>query len=201
MELKVTDSSNVISVSDRTFGQAFNEQLVHQTVTAYLAGGRRASKAQKNRAAVRGGGAKPWRQKGTGRARAGTSSSPIWRGGGVTFAAGPRSYRQKLNKKMFRTAMRCILSELARQDRLVVVDDFIVETPKTQALRHRLQAMSLESVLLIVDTIDDKLYLAARNLRGVDVTIVDGLNPVNLLQFERVLLTVPAVKQIEAWLS
>ncbi len=201
MELRVTDSSNVISVSERTFGQAFNEQLVHQTVTAYLAGGRRASKAQKNRAAVRGGGAKPWRQKGTGRARAGTSSSPIWRGGGVTFAAGPRSYRQKLNKKMFRTAMRCIISELARQDRLVVVNDFIVETPKTQALQHRLQAMSLESVLLIVDTMDDKLYLAARNLRGVDVTLVDGLNPVNLLQFERVLLTVPAVKQIEAWLS
>lgn len=201
MELTLTDTGNTIAVSDRTFGQVFNEHLVHQTITAYLAGGRSASKAQKNRAAVNGGGAKPWRQKGTGRARAGTSSSPIWRGGGVTFATGTRNFHQKLNKKMFRTAMRCILSELARQDRLVVVEEFNVEAAKTQLLQQKLQAMALESVLMIVNKIDDNLYLAARNLRGVEITLVDRLNPVSLVQFERVLLTVPAVKQIEAWLS
>ncbi len=201
MELTLTDTGNVISVSDRTFGQVFNEHLVHQTVTAYLAGGRSASKAQKNRAAVRGGGAKPWRQKGTGRARAGTSSSPIWRGGGVTFAAGPHSFRQKLNKKMFRAAMCCIFSELARHDRLVVVEEFTVETSKTRALQRKLQQMALESVLLIVHELDDNLYLAARNLRGVDTALVNGLDPVRLMQFDRVLLTLPAVQQIEAWLS
>ena len=201
MELTLTDTGNVISVSDRTFGQVFNEHLVHQTVTAYLAGGRSASKAQKNRAAVRGGGAKPWRQKGTGRARAGTSSSPIWRGGGVTFAAGTHSFRQKLNKKMFRAAMCCIFSELARHDRLVVVEEFTVETSKTRALQRKLQQMALESVLLIVHELDDNLYLAARNLRGVDTALVNGLDPVRLMQFDRVLLTLPAVQQIEAWLS
>ena len=201
MELTVTDTGGTMTVSDRTFGRTFNEHLVHQAVTAYLAGRRSASKTQKNRAAVRGGGAKPWRQKGTGRARAGTSSSPLWRGGGVTFAAGTQNFRQKLNKKMYRAAMRCILSELARQDRLVVVDQFTVETPKTRELVKKLEAMSLGSVLVITDKTDDNLYLAARNLRGVDTTEVGGLDPVSLIHVDRVLMTVPAVKQIEGWLS
>ncbi len=201
MELKVVDTKKTIKVSDEAFDREFNESLVHQAVTAYLAGGRAGTKAQKSRSDVSGGGAKPWKQKGTGRARAGTIRSPIWRSGGATFAARPRSYKQKLNKKMYRAAIRSIFSELARNDRLIVVDSFAVEAPKTRELVAKLGALSLDSVLIIPDQADRNLYLSARNLHHVDVCEVGGLDPVSLVRFEKVLVTVAAVKQIEEWLS
>jgi large subunit ribosomal protein L4 len=201
MELKVADSSTMINVSETTFGQAFNEALIHQTVIAYSARGRRGTKKHKNRSEVRGGGAKPWRQKGTGRARVGTIRSPLWRGGGVTFAARPRSYGQKLNRKMYRGAMCSILSELARQGRLIVVEGFVVATPKTRDLVQKLKQHSLSEVLIVATDADQNLYLAARNLPRVEVTDVQGLDPVSLIQSDKVLMTVEAVKKIEAWLA
>lgn len=201
MELKIAGSGAALNVSDQAFGTAFNEPLIHQVVTAYLAGGRRGTKAQKNRSAVAGGGAKPWRQKGTGRARSGTIRSPLWRGGGVTFAARPRRFSQKLNKKMYRAAMRSIVSELARQDRLRVFEEFGVTEPKTKGLVSKLGELALESVLIVVDRADKNLYLAARNLPRVDVSEVGGLDPVSLIRFEHVLATVPAIRQLEDWLA
>ena len=201
MELKVADTSNTINVSETTFGQVFNEALIHQTVSAYSSSGRRGTKKLKNRSEVRGGGAKPWRQKGTGRARVGTIRSPLWRGGGVTFAARPRSYGQKLNRKMYRGAMRSILSELARQDRLVVVESFAVATPKTRDLVQKLKQYSLSEALIVVSNADQNLYLAARNLPRVLVTDVRGLDPVSLIQVDRILVTVEAIKKIEEWLA
>jgi large subunit ribosomal protein L4 len=201
MELKVADSSTLIDVSETTFGQPFNEALIHQTVIAYSTRGRSGTKKHKNRSEVRGGGAKPWRQKGTGRARVGTIRSPLWRGGGVTFAARPRSYRQKLNRKMYRGAMRSILSELARQGRLIVVESFAVATPKTRDLVQELKQHSLSEALIVATNADQNLYLAARNLPRVDVTDVQGLDPVSLIQSDKVLMTVEAVKKIEAWLA
>ncbi len=201
MELKVADTNNTIDVSETTFGQAFNEALIHQTVIAYSSSGRRGTKKHKNRSEVRGGGAKPWRQKGTGRARVGTIRSPLWRGGGVTFAARPRSYEQKLNRKMYRGAMRSILSELARQGRLVVVESFAVVTPKTRDLVQKLKQHSLNEVLIVAVNADQNLYLAARNLPRVEVRDARGLDPVSLIQFDRVLMTVEAVKKIEEWLA
>jgi large subunit ribosomal protein L4 len=201
MELNVADTGNTIRVSDQAFGRDFNEALVHQVVTAYLAGGRSGAKAQKSRSDVRGGGAKPWRQKGTGRARAGTIRSPIWRSGGVTFAARPRSYQQKLNKKMYRAALRAIVSELARQGRLVVAERFTVDAPKTRELLAKLKELSLGRVLIVTEAVDHDLVLAARNLPEVDITDVSGLDPVRLMRFDQVLVSLPAIKRMEDWLA
>lgn len=206
MEIKVTadngtDSGSSITVSDAVFSRDFNEDLVHQVVTAYMAGGRSGTKAQKNRSAVSGGGAKPWRQKGTGRARAGTSRSPIWRSGGATFAAQPRNYSQKVNKKMHRAAMQAILSELARQDRLVIVDSLAQETPKTKELFTKLRGMGLENVLLVTDQYDENLHLSSRNIVNVDAIHTGVINPVSLIAHEKVLMTTEAVKKIEEQLQ
>ncbi len=201
MDMQLHNSKEKIAVSDAVFASEFNEALVHQLVTAYLAGGRAGTRAQKNRAAVSGGGAKPWRQKGTGRARAGTIRSPLWRTGGVTFAAQPRDYSQKLNKKMYRAGIRSIFSELARLNRLIVVDDITVDAPKTKQLITKLADLGVEQTLIVTETGDEKLYLSARNLYRVEVTDVAGLNPVNLVGFEHVVVTVGAVRAIEEWLS
>ena len=201
MELQVQGSSAKATVSDEVFGKEFNETLVHQAVVAFMAGGRAGTKAQKTRSEVSGGGAKPWRQKGTGRARAGTIRSPLWRSGGTTFAAKPRDYSQKLNKKMYRAAMRSIFSELARQDRLVVVESFGVDSAKTKGLVDKLGALSLDNVLIVPEQADQNLYLAARNLPHVDVVEVAGVDPVSLVGFEKVLITVGALKQVEEWLA
>lgn len=190
-----------ISLSDESFGREYNEPLVHQTVVTYLAGARQGSVKQKTRSEVRGGGRKPWRQKGTGRARAGTIRSPIWRSGGVTFAARPQDHSKKLNKKMYRGAMQCILSELIRQDRLIVVNDFTLETYKTKDLVNKLKEFDLDNVLIVSDQIEQNLFLAARNLHKVDALDVSGLDPVSLIGFEKVLITVPALKRVEEMLS
>jgi len=201
MELQVQGSKAKATVSDEVFGKEFNETLVHQAVVAFMAGGRAGTKAQKTRSDVSGGGAKPFRQKGTGRARAGTIRSPLWRSGGTTFAARPRDYSQKLNKKMYRAAMRSIFSELARQERLVVVESFAVDSAKTKTLVEKLGALSLDNVLIVPDQADQNMYLAARNLPHVDVVEVAGLDPVSLIGFEKVLVTVAALKQVEEWLA
>lgn len=196
-----TASGGTVTVSEVAFGKDFNEPLVHQVVTAFLAGARQGSKAQKNRAAVSGGGRKPWRQKGTGRARAGTIRSPLWRGGGKTFAAEPRDFSQKVNRKMYRGALRCILSELVRQERLVVVDEFSVDAPKTKAVATKLKDLSISSALIVTSDVDENLYLAARNLPKVDIRDAKGVDPVSLIAFEKVLITVPALKQLEEALA
>jgi large subunit ribosomal protein L4 len=203
MELSIATpggSGGTLTVSDAAFGGEFNQDLVHQAVTAVLAGARQGSRAQKNRAAVSGGGKKPWRQKGTGRARAGTSSSPIWRSGGVTFAAQSQNHSQKLNRKMYRAALRSIFSELARQERLVVVEDFDMEAPKTKALVARLNELGLSDVLILTEAVNENLYLSARNLHKVDVRDAVGLDPVSLIRSEKVLVTVPALRKIEEML-
>lgn len=195
----VSDAGGVGSVelADRTFAVDYNEALVHQIVTAYMAGSRRGTKARKSRAQVRGGGRKPWRQKGLGRARAGSIRSPIWRGGGATFAAQPRSYAQKVNRKMYRGAMRSILSELARRERIVVVEDFVLDEPKTKDMVARLSALGLTDVLIVTAEQDDTLVLASRNLHRVAVQRCTEVSPVSLLSFDKVLMTVGAVKRIE----
>ncbi len=201
MELAVQDTGAKLQVSDRTFGQRFNEPLVHQVVVAYLAGGRAGTRAQKTRAEVRGGGAKPWRQKGTGRARHGSIRSPLWRGGGVTFAAKPQDHSQKVNRKMYRGALRSILSELARQGRLVVVESFEAETPKTKDMAARLKEMGLDEVLIVTEELSENLHLATRNLPRVLALGVSDLDPVSLVRFEKVLMTVGAVRRVEEWLG
>ncbi|MFW1678774.1 50S ribosomal protein L4 [Pontibacter sp. JAM-7] len=201
MNLNLAGAKGSVEVSDLAFGKEFNETLVHQVVTAYLAGARQGTKAQKNRSAVSGGGAKPWRQKGTGRARAGTIRSPLWRSGGVTFAAAPRSHAQKVNKKMYRAALRCILSELVRQDRLVVVEEFAIESPKTKQFVAKLKELELSNALLITEDVEQNLYLASRNVPHVDVRDAAGLDPVSLVGFDKVLVTVPALKKIEETLA
>lgn len=200
MQLNV-NGAQAIEVSDRIFGGEFNETLVHQAVVAYMAGGRQGTRAQKSRAEVSGGGAKPFRQKGTGRARAGSIRSPLWRSGGVTFAAKPQDHSQKLNKKMYRAAMRSILAELARTDRLVVVEEFGVDAPKTKGLLNKLGSLNLSDVLIVTDEVDQNLYLAARNLPHVDVRDVQGSDPVSLIAYDKVLITVPAVKKFEELLG
>ncbi|MBL4573687.1 MAG: 50S ribosomal protein L4 [Gammaproteobacteria bacterium] len=190
-----------VSISDESFDKAYNEPLVHQTVVTYMAGARQGSVKQKTRSEVRGGGRKPWRQKGTGRARAGTIRSPIWRGGGVTFAARPADHSKKLNKKMYRGAMRCILSELIRQDRLFVVSEFELASHKTQELVNKLKEFELDNVLIVSEQVEKNLYLAARNLHKVDVLDVTGLDPVSLIGFENVLITVSALKKVEEMLA
>lgn len=205
MELSVCKpgSSEVgtVSVSDVTFAREYNEDLVHQVVTAYMAGARQGTRAQKNRAAVNGGGKKPWRQKGTGRARAGTTRSPIWRSGGVTFAAQPQDHSQKVNRKMYRAAMQTIMSELARQDRLVVVESLNLESPKTKHLVKRLGEYGLDNVLIVSAEVNENLYLAARNLHKVDVSDVDGVDPLSLIGHDKVMVTVDAVKKFEEMLG
>lgn len=190
-------ASGNVEVADSAFDAPFNEALVHQVVTAFMAGARSGTKAQKSRAEVRGGGAKPWRQKGTGRARAGSIRSPIWRGGGVVFAARPRDYSQKVNRKMYRGAMRAIVSELVRRDRLVVLEAFEVPQAKTRELVAKLAKLGLEDVLIVTDEVTDSLALAARNLPRVGVQDAAQVSPVSLLAFEKVLITVPALKKIE----
>ncbi|MCL7929928.1 50S ribosomal protein L4 [Halomonas llamarensis] len=201
MNLNLAAGAGTVEVADATFGKEFNEALVHQVVTAYLAGGRQGTHAQKNRSEVRGGGKKPWRQKGTGRARAGTIRSPLWRSGGVTFAARPQDYTQKVNRKMYRAAMRSILSELVRQERLVAVDEFAVEAPKTKQVAAKLKELDLEKVLIITEDVDEKLYLAARNLPHVDVVDVAAADPVSLVAFDKVLVTVSALRKFEEKLA
>ncbi len=204
MELKLSSAggaSGSIEVADSVFARDFNESLIHQVVTAYLAGARAGSKAQKNRSAVSGGGAKPWRQKGTGRARAGTIRSPLWRGGGKTFAAVPRDYSQKVNRKAYRAAMRSILSELVRQDRLVVVEQLSVDAPKTKQLLAVLQDLGVDDVLIIAEELDENTYLASRNLHKVGLCDVESTDPVSLLGYEKVLMTRAAVKKIEERLA
>ncbi len=193
--------SSPIEVSDATFNCEFNEGLVHQVITAYRAKARAGTKAQKSRSEVRGGGAKPWRQKGTGRARAGTTRSPIWTGGGVTFAAKPRDYGQKVNKKVYRRALAAIFSELIRHDRLKVVNELNLLAPKTRELLEVLKALSLENVLIIVDGENRHARLAARNLPGVSFSDVAKLNLVNLIAFDHVLITSDALKKVEEKLS
>lgn len=197
MNLNLAGAQGTVEVSDATFGKEFNEALVHQVVVAYMSGARQGSRAQKTRAEVSGGGKKPWRQKGTGRARSGTATSPIWRKGGVTFAARPQDHSQKVNKKMYRSAMRSILSELARQDRLVAVEDFTVDAPKTKLLAAKLEEMKLSKVLIVTSELNSNLYLAARNLPHVDVIEADAADPVSLIAYETVLVTVPALRQFE----
>ena len=201
MELTLKDAKGALEVSDTTFGREFNEALVHQVVVAFGAGARQGTKAQKTRAEVRGGGKKPWRQKGTGRARAGTIRSPIWVGGGRTFAAKPRDFEQKVNKKMYRGAIQSILSELVRQERLIVVEKFGVETPKTKELLAKLNEYGLTDVLIVTPEVDENLFLASRNLYKVDVRDVQGIDPASLIAFDKVLITAEAVKQLEEALA
>ncbi len=195
------DSAGTVDVAEQIFGQEFNETLVHQLVVRYMAGGRAGTKAQKNRAAVSGGGAKPWRQKGTGRARSGTIRSPIWRSGGATFAAQPRSYAQKLNKKMYKVGIRSIFSELLRQDRLVVSNEILPSTPKTKDLVAKLANLDAKRVLIVTDALSEELVLASRNIPYVDVSSVEGLSPVALVSADKVIATASAVKQIEERLA
>ncbi len=192
-----TLSGSSIAVSEATFGREFNEPLVHQVVVAYMAAARRGTKAQKTRSERRGGGKKPWRQKGTGRARAGTIRSPIWRGGGTTFAAKPRDFEQKVNRKMYRAAMRCILSELIRQDRLVIVDEFDVETHKTQHLAKKLKGIGAPESLIVTQSVEENLYRASSNIPHVDVRDVQGADPVSLIGYNKVVITVAALKEFE----
>jgi large subunit ribosomal protein L4 len=200
MQLEVADGKK-IKVSEATFGREFSEALVHQVVTAYLAGARSGTKAQKNRSAVSGGGAKPWKQKGTGRARAGTIRSPIWRGGGVTFAAVPRDHSQKVNRKMYRGAVQAILSELVRQERLIVVASFELDQPKTKDLISKLAEFDFTSGLIVANNVNENLFLASRNLHRVHVLDVAGMDPVSLVGSEKVIMTVDAVESIQEWLG
>lgn len=205
MELSVVKPGNkaagTVAVSEANFAREYNEALVHQVVTAYLAGARQGTRAQKTRSEVAGGGKKPWRQKGTGRARAGTIRSPIWRSGGVTFAAKPQDHSQKVNRKMYRAAMRSILSELARTDRLMIVEALDVEQPKTKLLVEALKGYGVDNVLIVADNVDKNLYLASRNLHKVDVRDVEGADPVSLIAYDKVMITVDAVKKIEESLA
>ena len=200
MELTVAGGAN-IQVSDQVFGRDFSEPLVHQVVVSYLAGGRAGTKAQKNRSAVSGGGRKPWRQKGTGNARAGTIRSPLWRSGGVTFAAQPRDFAQKVNRKQYRSALKAILSELVRQDRLVVVDALKVDEPKTRLVSKMLGDLGVATGVLIDAEPDANLYLAARNLPNVVVLAADRIDPVSLIGAEKVVITPAAIEKIQEWLA
>ena len=200
MKLKM-QGSGTVDVAESAFGADFNEALVHQVVTAFLAGARAGTKAQKNRARVRGGGAKPYRQKGTGRARAGTIRSPIWVGGGRTFAAQPRKFDQKVNRKMYRGALRSVFSELVRQDRVIVTEAVSLKAPKTKELAGMLKKLGLDNVLIVNEAFDETVFLAARNLKDVGICDAASIDPVVLMRFEKVLITLPALKLIEERLS
>ena len=201
MNLDLAVSGGSVELAETAFAREFNEALVHQVVVAYMAAGRQGSRAQKNRSAVSGGGKKPWRQKGTGRARAGTTRSPIWRSGGVTFAAQPQDHSTKVNRKMYRGALRCIVSELIRQQRLIAVESFAVEAPKTKALLTQLKELEISNGLIITEEVDENLFLAARNVKAVDVRDVEAIDPVSLISYDKVLITVPALKKLEGVLA
>ena len=201
IELLSNTKNKDISISNDVFSKEFNESLIHQAVVSFMAVSRQGSAKQKNRSEVRGGGKKPYRQKGTGRARAGTIRSPLWRGGGVTFAARPRDYSKKLNKKMYRAAIKSIFSELVRQNRLVAIEKPVLEKPKTKEIASFLNEFSLSKVLIIIDELDMNLYLSARNIPNVDVITVREINPVNLLKPQKVAVTSEALKQIEEWIN
>ena len=201
IELLSTKKNTGIDISDSIFGKDFNESLVHQAVVSFMAGSRQGSAKQKTRSEVRGGGKKPYRQKGTGRARAGTIRSPIWRGGGVTFASRPRDYSKKINKKMYRAAIRSIFSELLRQEKLVGTEKPVLEKPKTKEIANLLKQFSLTKVLIITEEPDINLYLSARNIPNVDVISVREINPVILLKSNKVAVTADALKQIEEWIN
>ncbi len=201
MNLSVAENKGTVEVTDASFGREYNEGLVHQVLVAFMSGSRQGSRAQKNRSRVNGGGRKPWRQKGTGRARAGTSRSPIWRSGGVTFASRPQEHSVKVNKKMYRGALRCIWSELIRQERLVVVEDLVIDQPKTKLLVEKLRDLGLSETLIVVEKIDDNLRLASRNLSKADVRDLTHLDPLCLISSEKVLVTTAALKSLEADLS
>ena len=206
MELKLITntgeaSASSVELSDATFGKDFNESLVHQVVTSYMSAARAGTRAHKSRSAVAGGGAKPFRQKGTGRARAGTIRSPLWRTGGKTFAAAPQDHSKKVNKKMYRAAMRSILSELLRQERLVVAEAFSVDAPKTKVLNEKLASMGISNALVVTDAEDASLTLAARNLPFVEVVEARKIDPVSLVKFDKVLMTSSAIKQVEEMLA
>jgi len=204
MKVKVlnlkTNKSTSQEVSENIFGRDYNESLVHQITTAYMAAGRSGTKAQKNRSAVSGGGKKPWKQKGTGRARAGTSRGPIWRSGGVTFAAKPRDYSQKVNKKMYKGAISVILSELLRKDRLKIVSDLEIKEPKTKNITSLMKLLDLKDALLMTDELDENLYLSSRNLYHIGVCDTQSIDPVSLIGYENVVLTKAALKKVEAML-
>ena len=201
IELLSNTKNKDISISNDVFSKEFNESLIHQAVVSFMASSRQGSAKQKNRSEVRGGGKKPYRQKGTGRARAGTIRSPLWRGGGVTFAARPRDYSKKLNKKMYRAAIKSIFSELVRQNRLVAIEKPVLKKPKTKEIASFLNEFSLSKVLIIIDELDMNLYLSARNIPNVDVITVREINPVNLLKPQKVAVTSEALKQIEEWIN
>lgn len=201
LALHKTAGGKSVTLSDATFGREFNEPLVHQVVTAFLAGGRAGTKKQKTRGEVRGGGRKPWAQKGSGQARAGSIRSPLWRGGGKTFAAVPRDHSQKVNRKMYQGALRVILSELVRQERVVVLPEFGVAAPKTKELATKLKQLELNDVLIVTENVDEKLYLASRNLPNVEVRDATGVDPVSLIGYEKVLFTVPSIRRLEEWLA
>ncbi|MGH8460145.1 MAG: 50S ribosomal protein L4 [Stenotrophobium sp.] len=201
MDIQIQQSGATLAVADSVFGADYNEALIHQVVTAYMNAGRAGTKAQKSKGMVSGGGKKPWKQKGTGRARAGTIRSPLWRGGGKTFAAVPRDFSQKVNKKMYRGAIRSIVSELNRQGLLLVADTFSVETPRTKSLQQKLEQLGANDILLVTGEVDKNLYLSSRNLPRVAVCDVEALNPVALLRYQKVLMTADAIKKLEAWLS
>jgi len=186
-----------VSLSDTVFGATYNETLVHQVVTAYMAGGRSGNAAQLTRSEVRGGGAKPWRQKGTGRARAGTSRSPIWTGGGVTFAAKKRDYSQKVNKKMYRGAIRSILSRAAENGSLIVADDIVPSEPKTRLLGEKLKSMDIDNALILVDEVQSSLYFASRNIPNIQVLDVDGIDPVSLMRYKHIIASPAALKMLD----
>ncbi len=201
MNLSIAGNKGTVEITDASFGREYNEGLVHQVLVAFMAGSRQGSRAHKNRSRVSGGGKKPWRQKGTGRARAGTSRSPIWRSGGVTFAAQPQEHSVKVNKKMYRGALRCIWSELIRQERLVVVEDLVIEQPKTKVLVDKLKDLGLSETLIVVEKIDENLRLASRNLNKADVRDLTHIDPMCLISSEKVLVTTAALKSLEAALS
>jgi large subunit ribosomal protein L4 len=201
IELLSNSKNKDISISNEVFSKEFNESLVHQAVVSFMAGARQGSAKQKNRSEVRGGGKKPYRQKGTGRARAGTIRSPLWRGGGVTFASRPRNFTKKVNKKMYRAAIKSIFSELVRQNRLVAIEKPVLEKPKTKEIANFLKEFSLSKVLIIIDELDMNLYLSARNIPNVDVITVREINPVNLIKSHKVAVTSEALKQIEEWIN
>ena len=201
MDIQIQQSNTKLAVADSVFGADYNEALIHQVVTAYMNAGRAGTKAQKGKGMVRGGGKKPWKQKGTGRARAGSIRSPLWRGGGKTFAAIPRDFSQKVNKKMYRGAIRSIVSELTRQGHLVIAESFSVEAIKTKGLLAKLSQLGGNDILIVTGEVDQNLYLSARNLPHVAICDVEALNPVALLRHQKVLVTADAVKKLEAWLS
>ena len=200
--MKITTANKKsIEVSDNTFSAPFNEALVHQVVNAVLSGARSGTKAQKNRSQASGGGAKPWRQKGTGRARAGTIRSPIWVGGGRAFAARPRDFSQKVNKKMFKAAMRSVLSELLREDRLVVLDKFDIKQPKTKEFKKLIEKLRVDSALIVNDKFDENLFLSSRNLKNMEYSDVSSINPLSLIKYEKVIMNVESLKAIEERLA